>query len=138
MKPSEGEKQPLFSTPWFRVRAQEADGSMEPHYIIDAPDFVSIAALDSRGRLLLVRQFRPAVAGFTLELPSGHIEVGETPEQAAREELLEETGYEAETFELLGKLSPSPARVYPREDVQAARRRREELTATPKMCLLGA
>ena len=71
---------------------------------------VVIVAVNPRGHLLLVRQFRPAVDAFTLELPAGHIEPGETPEAAARKELWEETGHEAETLELLTKVSPSTAR----------------------------
>jgi ADP-ribose pyrophosphatase YjhB (NUDIX family) len=104
------ETKPVFSTPWFQVLERQAPGKAHPHYVIRSPDFVVIVALDPQGRLLLVRQFRPAVSAVTLELPAGHIEPGETPEQAARKELLEETGYAAETLKPLGTFSPSTAR----------------------------
>src|SRR4051812_25783530 len=83
----------VFDTRWFQVVARPFTGSSEPHYVINTTDFVSIIATDTEGRLILVRQFRPAVGRKTLELPSGHVEKGETPEEAARKELLEETGY---------------------------------------------
>lgn len=103
-------RETLFSTPWFQVVKGGTSSAGHPHYVIDAPDFVVIVALDSQKQLLLVRQFRPAVEAMTLELPAGHVEAGETPEQAARKELIEETGYEADNLVLLGKLSPSTAR----------------------------
>ena len=49
-------------------------------------------------------------AAMTLELPAGHVEQDETPEESARKELLEETGHVAEKFELLASLSPSTSR----------------------------
>lgn len=96
----------VFKTKWFSVAARKAAEASDPHYLIDTNDFVSIVAVDGSSRLLLVRQFRPAVESLTLEIPSGHVEIGETPEQAARKELLEETGHVAKYFELLGSLSP--------------------------------
>ena len=99
----------VFTTPWFQV--QEATGGGKfPNYSINSPDFVCIIAVTEKNELLLVRQFRHAVAAATLELPAGHVEPGETPEQAARKELLEETGHVADQFELIANLSPSPAR----------------------------
>jgi 8-oxo-dGTP pyrophosphatase MutT (NUDIX family) len=100
----------VFSTPWFKILAEPAGGEGQPYYIIQGADFVVIVAVTPQGQLLLVRQFRVPVAAVTLELPAGHIDPGETPEQAARRELVEETGYTAETFRLLGSLSPSVAR----------------------------
>ena len=100
----------MFRTPWFEVFSRPLPGSDQPQYSIHAPDFAAVVAVTSRGELLLVRQFRAAVQATTLELPSGHVDQGETPEAAARKELLEETGYEADTFELMAVLSPSTAR----------------------------
>jgi ADP-ribose pyrophosphatase len=105
-----GESKALFSTPWFKVLATPARNSSEPYYYIEAPDCAAVVALTPQKQLLLVRQFRPAVSAMTWEIPAGHVEPGETPEQAARKELLEETGYQAENFELLAMLSPSAAR----------------------------
>ena len=108
-EPSQDRKT-VFATPWFQILAEAAPGGGQPHYVIQSPDFVVIVAVTRQRRILMVRQFRPAAAALTLELPAGHIDPGETPERAARRELLEETGHEADTFELLGSLSPSVAR----------------------------
>jgi len=58
-----------------------------------------------------VRQFRPVVEEITLELPSGCVDEGETPEITARRELLEETGYEVQEIELLGVMNPDVGRL---------------------------
>jgi ADP-ribose pyrophosphatase len=100
----------VFKTPWFEIFSKRLSGSEQPHYTIHAPDFVVIVAVTQPGDLLMVRQFRPSVAASTLELPAGHVDPGETPEEAARKELAEETGHEADTFELIATLSPSTAR----------------------------
>src|SRR5213079_2244404 len=68
-------------------------------------------AVTPNGTFPLVRQFRPALEEFTLELPSGHVDLGESPEQAARKELREETGFVANELILLGSLSPDTGRL---------------------------
>ncbi len=103
------ERKTVFTTPWFQVQ-EAASGGKHPNYSINSPDFVTIVAVTEKNELLLVRQFRHAVAEMTLELPAGHVEKDETPEESARKELLEETGYLAEQFELLATLSPSTSR----------------------------
>jgi ADP-ribose pyrophosphatase len=100
----------VFHTPWFQILARRLPSFQQPYYAIHAPDVAVVVALNRRRHLLLVRQFRPAVGMVTLELPAGHVESGETPEQTARKELCEETGYEADEFELLATLSPAAAR----------------------------
>jgi ADP-ribose pyrophosphatase len=101
----------VFATPWFELVAKHPVGYSQPHYSIRTLDYVMVVAVNDGGNLLLVRQFRPAVDAMTLEFPSGHVELGETPEQAARKELLEETGHVASTVELLGELCPDTGRL---------------------------
>jgi len=110
MNQSKPEDKVVFATPWFQILDRRPPGLDQPYYAIQSSDVVVIVALNDQGQLLLVRQFRPAVNMVTLELPAGHIEPGETPEEAARKELWEETGHESETLELLTKVSPSTAR----------------------------
>jgi ADP-ribose pyrophosphatase len=101
----------VFSVPWFDVLERPVKGSAMPYYVVKPADYVAVLASTAQGRVLLVRQFRPVLGLETLELPSGHLENGETPEEAARRELAEETGYEAEEFELLGTLHPDVGRL---------------------------
>lgn len=101
----------VFSVPWFKILERSGNGGSSPHYLLSASDYVSVLAATADGSLLLVRQYRPAVKAHTLELPSGHVERGESPEAAAGRELAEETGYEAAGFEHLGTLAPDTGRM---------------------------
>jgi ADP-ribose pyrophosphatase len=101
----------VFSTPWFTVIAKTVDTATAPFYSLQLLDYVTILAITESQRILLVQQYRPAVERFTLELPSGHVELGEQPETAAKRELIEETGYTGESIELLGSLVPDSGRL---------------------------
>ena len=90
------------------LRGQE---SSPPYYALQQADYVSIVAVTSEDQLLLVRQFRPAVETFTLELPAGFVESDENPQECASRELIEETGYEAGQLEELGCLVPDTGRL---------------------------
>lgn len=66
------------------------------------PDFVTIVAVTEDGECLCFRQTKYSVDGTSLAPPGGYLEAGEAPLTAARRELLEETGYEADDWEHLG------------------------------------
>jgi len=102
-----------LATPFFRVMAKhlEEPPRGEPYYSLDLLDYVSIVAVTSDGSLVLVRQFRPAVEAMSLELPAGHVELGQSPDDAARAELIEETGFSATSLRLLGCLRPDTGRL---------------------------
>lgn len=101
----------VFATPWFELLAKTVDQDSNPFYSLSLNDYICMTALTESGDILLVRQYRPAVERVTLEIPAGMVDPGESPETAARRELIEETGYEAHTMELLGSLCPDTGRL---------------------------
>ncbi len=83
------------------------DGREAVREVCEHPGAVAILALDGED-MLFVRQYRHAVLAELLEVPAGKLEKGEDPEQAARRELREETGFACSELIHLGVLCPSP------------------------------
>ena len=96
----------VWESPWFSVEEviHESDHSLdcEPYYRIRHPDSVIILPITQDGKFVFVRQYRPTVERFTLELPAGGIDEGEDPVRAASRELVEEVGMIADEMILLG------------------------------------
>jgi len=102
-------------SPWLEVIAREvqwsSESGVETYYAIGQPDYVTVLAITPEERLVLVRQYRPAIERFSLELPAGMIDPGEDPLVAASRELFEETGYPVSKIELIGKGATSSGRI---------------------------
>jgi len=62
---------------------------------VNCEGIVAIVPITDDEEVLLIRQFRPPVRGYVIEFPAGLSEKDDTLEEAARRELLEETGYSA-------------------------------------------
>lgn len=72
------------------------NGKTMDYDIVAGGNFASIAAITEDDEVLLVKQFRPGPEQILMSTPSGYIDPDEAPEVAAKRELLEETGYQAE------------------------------------------
>ncbi len=107
------ESEYLIRRPWLtarRDRAELPDGRINnEYYVLEYPDWVNIIAVTEDGDIVLERQYRHGLGNTCYELPCGVIEKGETPLEAAKRELLEETGYAGGQWHEWMILSPNPA-----------------------------
>ena len=78
-------------------------------FVVESPDWVNVVALTAENEIVMVNQYRFGSEAVSLEIPGGIIEPGEEPIDAARRELLEETGFGEGEARLLGSIHPNPA-----------------------------
>ncbi|HEY8078667.1 MAG TPA: NUDIX hydrolase [Labilithrix sp.] len=93
----------------FQVQRLGYEGLPRDMFVFTCPDWCNVVAETPEGEVVFVWQYRPGTDAMSLEVPGGVIDEGEAPEAAAARELREETGYEAERFELLSVVEPNPA-----------------------------
>ncbi len=103
-----------YKCPLFTVtedKAVEPGGAEVERSVVRHHGSAVMMAVDEKKRVLLVKQYRlPALASLW-ELPAGRIDPGETALQAAKRELIEETGYRARRWTKLAAFYPSPGYV---------------------------
>jgi 8-oxo-dGTP pyrophosphatase MutT (NUDIX family) len=100
-----------YANPWIEVFHDEVnrpDGSPGIYGVVHFRNAaVGVVAVDDDGRLLLVGQHRYPLDEYSWEIPEGGVPHGEPLEAGARRELREETGYEADEWRQLSRLSVS-------------------------------
>jgi 8-oxo-dGTP pyrophosphatase MutT (NUDIX family) len=104
----------IINDPWLSLRsdvcATPEGHIIEPYYVFEYPAWVNVVALTEQQDVILIQQYRHGLGQTLLELPCGVVEASDaSPEDAARRELLEETGYAAHDLIPLARLSPNPA-----------------------------
>jgi ADP-ribose pyrophosphatase len=92
----------LFKTDWFTIESVPMpDG--QPFFCLKCKDAVIVLAITTDDKIVMVKQYRPTLNRYALELPAGSIEEGESPLAAAKRELYEETGFICNRYTLLYK-----------------------------------
>ena len=97
----------------FRLRHHRAtsprSGRTSTYVRIESPDWANVIPITDSGEVVLVRQYRHGIDEVILELPGGIVDPGESPAGAAARELVEETGYMAQSWRDLGSVQANPA-----------------------------
>lgn len=119
----------VYASPWLSVREDAVvrpGGDAGRFAVVTMQPGSSVLAVDSDGRVLLAWEHKYAIEQETLELISGALEAGETPQSGAERELQEEAGVRARRWTSLGVVNPfttsinSPNYVFLARDLEAA------------------
>ncbi|HEU5052479.1 MAG TPA: NUDIX hydrolase [Hanamia sp.] len=102
----------LSKHPYFTARVDKCetpDGKIiDEYFVVELPTTVCAVAITEEQEVLMVRQYRHPVEETLLEIPGGFVDKDETPEEAMRRELKEETGYEFSSIVNVGRIAANP------------------------------
>ena len=89
------------------VEVVAADGERFRRLVVRHPGAAAIVLVDGRD-VILIRQYRAPIDQYLLEIPAGKLDGGEDPEEAARREAAEETGWEPAVLHRLASIHTGP------------------------------
>ena len=99
---------------WFNLRRDRVlkgnGGEMYPYYVLEYSTWATVFPVTTDGKVIMQKQYRYGCGVFSYEIPGGIMDPHETNVlDAAKRELLEETGYTAGTIREIAKVAPNPA-----------------------------
>lgn len=106
-------KKRVFNHPWesiFIEKVKTSTGTVYDYLISYPNDFVIVVPFLSQNKILMVNQYKHGIKKQLLGFPAGFLKERESPIKAAERELMEETGYEFNSFKLVATLSENPTR----------------------------
>ena len=111
MKPKSLSRTIIYENPWVNLyvdRVQFPDGRIiDKHHLLDfEKEAVGVLAENAEGQVLLVHVYRYTTDTIEWEIPAGAVEEGESILEAAKREVLEESGYETDDHQLIYSYYP--------------------------------
>lgn len=103
----------IVNNKWLTVRKDHVrlpfGVEMDDYYVLEYPNWITVIAITNEGRYVMERQYRHGIRKTCYELCGGTVEKGEDVLEAAKRELLEETGYEGGEWSFFSITAPNPA-----------------------------
>lgn len=98
---------------FFNIRVDQLEIPPDqhmPYTVLETKNHAAVVlAFTKEGKILVLKEYRHPVGKWLFGCPGGTIDRGESAIEAGKRELLEETGYTADTFIIIGSASPFPA-----------------------------
>ncbi len=102
----------VYSSPWLTVRKDavrtDRGVDIDDFYVLEYPTWVNVIATTADGHYIIEKQYRHGIQQEVYEICAGTCEKNEDPINAAKRELLEETGFGGGKWSLIGKFAPNP------------------------------
>jgi ADP-ribose pyrophosphatase len=105
----------IYDSRWCGLRRDTVvlpDGEHQEYHVFEVPDAIVVVPVTKEGSIVMIGQYRYPHGKTHWEIPAGRIDAGESPEEAARREVREETGFEP------ARLVPLPG-FYPANGITA-------------------
>lgn len=106
------ESEYLIQRPWLTARCDKVqlpNGTIHnEYYVLEYPTWINVIAITDEGKYVMVEQYRHGLQDVFTEIVAGVVESGEPPIEAAKRELLEETGFGGGEWSLNAVLSANP------------------------------